>query len=178
MTEIILLNAAGCFFLAYLTVRAISIARARKQCQPIHKRPFQVKPATSSWKDRLTIIAAIVLWGLWLLGIVFYDTIQLSLLYVAGLLGITTFFPFFRHGKLGHKGIAIADQLISWQDIDDIAFAWLKAADFHYPNGKLSFQTFDGQSFSIIIDKKDAAAIQHLLDGIRRQHTHSQPIDN
>lgn len=161
---IVLLNVIASFFVLYLMIRAVLTSRIRKKCEPIHKRPFQIKYQKTPWQDRITIIATLLMWGCWILGIIYYETVQMSFVYFAALVGMTTFYPLFRNGKIGEKGIAIADQFISWHGVADYELTWVPITDFQYPNGKLHVNTTEGKQYEIIVDKKYADEVTRLLE--------------
>lgn len=164
MKGILLLNVVGSLFILYLIARAVLIHRARKQCESIHKQPFQVKVKKGSWKDRMTIIFIILMFGCWIVGLIYYEMVQLSILYLAAIFGMTSFFPLFRQGKVGEKGIAIADRFISWKNVENLKLTSSKISDFHYPDGKLSLSTTEGKQFEIIVDKKYTEEVTRLLE--------------
>lgn len=166
MNGLIILNGIGSLFILFIIWRALSIRQARKQCESLHKRPFQIKVSKGTWKDRLTVVFIVLSFGLWLIGLLYYETIDLGLLHFAAILGMTSFFPLFREGKVGHKGIAIAEHFIAWEDIDKASFTWTKPADFHYPNGTLSINTKDERQYDIIVDKQEAEKIEDMLHAI------------
>lgn len=164
MKGIVLLNVIGGLFVLYLFVRAVLIHRARKQCESIHKKPFQIKVKKGSWNDRIHIILTLLMFGFWLVGLIYYEMIQLSILYFASIVGMTSFYSLFRHGKVGEKGIAIADRFISWKNVKNLQFESSKITDLHYPDGKLSINTTEGKQFDMIIDKQYADEVNHLLE--------------
>lgn len=163
MNGIIFLNVIGSLFILYLIVRAFLTRRARKQCQSFHKQPFQIKVKKGSWKDRMTIIFTLLMFACWIIGLLYYATVQLSILYLAAILGMHSFYPLFREGKIGEKGIAIADHFISWQHIDNLQLTTSKISDFHYPNEKLLINTTEGKQYELIIDKKHSEKVTQLL---------------
>ncbi len=157
------LNGLAGLFLLYLVVQFFALLRVRKRCDSVHKQPFQIKKSQRSWQDIVTIIAIIIMFGCWLIGIAFFEFNQVFVPYFAAILGMTSFPQLFRHGKVGRNGIASGVHFIPWDEIETGSFQWLKLADFHYPDGKLIINTNEGKSFELIIIKKYADEVTSVL---------------
>lgn len=83
MKNVIVLNAAGGLFLLYLMIFMIRMFRIRKKCSPVHKHPVRVEQYPKSPKHLIAILSIVILWGLWVYGIFYYEMVQLPLLYLS-----------------------------------------------------------------------------------------------
>lgn len=163
MKNVIVLNAAGGLFLLYLMIFMIRMFRIRKKCSPVHKHPVRVEQYPKSPKHLIAILSIVILWGLCLFGIIYYELIKVLLLYLSAIIGMTSYFPLFRQGKIGQHGIAIADTFIPWQDVEHAEITPPNLSDFHYPDHTLSVFTKKGSHYRLIVNKETLKPIAQLL---------------
>lgn len=163
MKSLVVINVVGGLFLLYLIICTIRIIRTRRKCSPVHKHPVHFEQYPKSRKHLVVIISIVILWGLCLFGIIYYELIKVLLLYLSAITGMTTYFPLFRQGKVGQHGIAIADTFIPWQDVERSEFIAPNLSDFHYPNHTLSVFTKNGLRYKLIVNKESTKRIAQLL---------------
>jgi len=70
----------------------------------------------------------------------------------------------FRYGKMGKKGISIADTFIPWEKIESCKLEWLPITHSFYPNGNLTLITNSQQQYVIVVEKEEEKAIGELLE--------------
>lgn len=161
---LITLNGIGCLFIIYLITKAIQIHRTKRRCKPIHKQGFKATQPEKRMIFRLHIVSVLCLWGLWIFGITMYATSELILLYLAAILGVTTSYPIFNTGKVGERGVMIADFYIPWQKVNQYSLESLPISDFHYPSANLTLETDDEQTVEFIVDREKVDEINTLVE--------------
>lgn len=160
---LLVLNGLGCLFILFLIIKAIQIQRVIKQCQPIHKHGFKVSQSKKKLKKGFHIGGILCLWGLWIVGILMYSTIELIILYLAALMGMTSYYPLFNTGKIGERGVMIADWYIPWEQINNYSLQTLPVDHFHYPDAQLTLITNHQQTLGFIVRRKEIDQVSQLV---------------
>lgn len=160
-----ILNGLGVLFIIFTIVQGILVHLTIKRCEPVHKRPLRAKHFEKNKnKFWLFIIAAVVLWGGWLLGIAYFKMIQIMPIYLVAIITLSSFTTFFCQGKIGEKGIAVTDKLIHWEDVNSYTLEWFPITSNHYPNGRLIIHTCSGKQYELIVEKEYEKEIGNLLE--------------
>ncbi|MBS4174867.1 hypothetical protein [Bacillus sp. FJAT-49736] len=163
-TYLIIINLLATIFILYLIFQFFRVRRTRIKCEPVHERSFRVKGTGKWWHTRIYIIVLGLYMVLVLLSLWFFNLRTLLFLYGSTMAGYWLFPTLFRYGKIGKKGVSIADIFIPWEDVEKVKLEWLPLSHSYYPNGELTLMNQSHQNYTILIEKTCEKEICNLLE--------------
>jgi len=161
---LIVVNLLASLFFFYTVFQIVRVKKTMKQCDPVHKRVFRVKGTGKWWKTRIFTIAIILYLALFVFSLTSYHLRSLVWLYICILFGYSMFSTLFRYGKIGRRGVSIADLFIPWEQIENGKLEQLPVTHFFYPNAELTLTTNSQQRYIITVDKKEEDKVWELLE--------------
>ncbi|MGV3467070.1 MAG: hypothetical protein ACO1OT_17470 [Heyndrickxia sp.] len=160
---IVVVNVLASLFFLFTVFQIVRVKQTMKKCEPVHKRMFRVKGTGKWWRTRIFIIVIILYLALIILSLLSYHLISWVWLYISTLVGYSMFPTLFRYGKIGRKGVSIADSFIPWAEVESCELEQLPITHFFYPNGELKLSTNSQQRYVIIVDEKEESKVCELL---------------
>ncbi|PKR85424.1 hypothetical protein [Heyndrickxia camelliae] len=162
-TYLLIINVFASLFILYIIFQFIRVRSAMKKCEPVHKKIFRVKGTGKWWKTRIFTAVLILFFALVIISLLSYNLTSLVWLYTSTLVGYTMFPSIFRYGKIGRKGVSVADSFIPWEKVESCAYKQLPTTHFFYPNGELTLTTRFQQQYIIIVNNNEEKPIFELL---------------